>query len=199
MLRSFAAVTAMREFSSRIFGTVLLLYLYREVGFSAGVLGVIFAVGGGTSLIGAYLAPRAANIGLGRALVAALVVQATGSLFTPLAASVSAIAVVYLVLTQVITDPAWIFYDINELSLRQAITPDELQGRMNATIRVGGFAAMLAGTLAAGLLGEWIGLRETLFVAVAGNFAAAALLAVSPVARLAHAPQITEGEVPTMA
>ena len=199
LLRSFAAVTAMREFSSRIFGTVLLLYLYREVGFSAGVLGVIFAVGGGTSLIGAYLAPRAANIGLGRALVVALVVQATGSLFTPLAASVSAISVVYLVLTQVITDPAWIFYDINELSLRQAITPDELQGRMNATIRVGGFAAMLTGTLAAGLLGEWVGLRETLFVAVAGNFAAAAVLAVSPVARLAHAPQITEGEVPTMA
>ncbi|HEX5474335.1 MAG TPA: MFS transporter, partial [Vicinamibacterales bacterium] len=176
LLRSFAAVNAMREFSSRIFGTVLLLYLYREVGFGAGVLGVIFAVGGGTSLIGAYLAPRAANIGVGRALVAALIVQATGSLFTPLAASVSAIAVGYLVLTQVVTDPAWIFYDINELSLRQAITPDALQGRMNATIRVGGFAAMLAGTAAAGVLGEWIGLRETLFIAVAGNYAAALLL-----------------------
>lgn len=198
LLRSFAAVTAMREFSSRIFGTVLLLYLYREVGFSAGVLGVIFAVGGGTSLIGSVLAPRAADIGIGRTLVVALVVQATGSLFTPLAASVSLLAVVYLVLTQVITDPAWIFYDINELSLRQAITPDALQGRMNATIRVGGFAAMLAGTLAAGLLGGWIGLRETLFIAVAGNYAAAALLAASPVARLTRAPQITEDEVPAM-
>ena len=36
LLRSFAVVTAMREFSSRLIGTVILLYLYREVGFSAG-------------------------------------------------------------------------------------------------------------------------------------------------------------------
>ena len=78
----------------------------------------------------------------------------------------------FLVLAQVVTDPAWTVYDINELSLRQVITPDRLQGRMNATIRVVGFAAMLIGTFAAGLLGETIGLRQTLFVAAGVQFVA---------------------------
>ena len=98
--------------------------------------------------------------------------QSVGSLFTPLATSVSAASVTFLVLAQVVTDPAWTVYDINELSLRQAITPDRLQGRMNATIRVVGFAAMLIGTFAAGLLGETIGLRQTLFVAAGVQFVA---------------------------
>ena len=73
--------------SSRIIGTVILLYLYREVGFNAGVLGLIFAVGGITSLGGSFAAGYAPKIGIGRALVAALFVQSVGSLFTPLATS----------------------------------------------------------------------------------------------------------------
>lgn len=190
VLRSLAVVHGVRELSGRMIGTVYLLYVYRDVGFDPGALGLLFAIGGLTSLAGAIAAGHAGRIGTGRALVGALLLQAVGSLFTPLATSVSLAAVVLLALHQVVMDPAWTFYDINELSLRQAITPDRLQGRMNATIRVIGFGAMLAGTLLAGFLGGTVGLRTTLFAAAAGNFGAAALLAASPVGRLSRTPAI---------
>ena len=39
------------------------------------------------------------------------------------------------------------------------------------------------GAIGGGLLGEWLGLRATLFIAIAGEFAAAAWLLFSPIRR----------------
>jgi len=125
-----------------------------------------------------------------------VVIRGVGALFTPLAASVSVVGVGFLVATQVVTDPAWAFYEINGVSLRQAITEDRLQGRMNASMRSIDFGAMLLGTALGGLLGEWVGLRPTLFIAVSGNFVAALWLALSPVARLREMPAGAIPEVP---
>src|SRR5690606_34537440 len=99
-------------------------------------LGMIFAVGGVSSLAGAWAAsrPRLPG-GIGPAMLVSLVVRAGGALFMPLAGDVSALAVVLLVANQLFTDPAWMFYEINEVSLRQAVTPDALLGRVNATMR----------------------------------------------------------------
>jgi hypothetical protein len=93
------------------------------------MLGMIFAVGGLTSLVGAAMAGRPSRLGgLGPALVVSSFLIAAGTLFMPLAASVSVLGVACLVANQLITDPAWTFYDINSVSLRQAITPNRLLG-----------------------------------------------------------------------
>ncbi len=185
LLRSLAVTNMVRMASARMLSVVYLLYLNREVGFGPGALGMIFAVGGVTSLAGAAVAGRSAQVGgLGPALVISGFIIPLGTLFMPLTESVSLLGVAFLVANQVITDPAWTFYDINSVSLRQAITPDRLQGRMNASMRFAEFAAMLAGTALGGVLGELAGQRETLFVAVGGMLLAAFWLLVSPVARL---------------
>jgi hypothetical protein len=46
------------------------------------------------------------------------------------------------------------------------------------------------------VLGHWLGLRETLFVAAGGTFLAAGWLAVSPVARLREMPAGVVPEIP---
>jgi MFS family permease len=195
ILRSLAVTNLIRMLSGRMLGVVYLLYLNREVGFSPGVLGMIFAVGGLTSLAGAALAGRSSSFGgLGPALVLSSFLMSTGTLFMPLAASVSVVGVACLVMNQLISDPAWTFYDINSVSLRQAITPNRLLGRMNASIRFVEFGAMLAGTALGGVLGEVIGLRETLFLSAGGGFVAAAWLLFSPVARLRSMPVPPEVE-----
>ena len=195
ILRSLAVTNLIRMLSTRMLGVVYLLYLNRELGFSPGMLGMIFAVGGLTSLGGAAMAGRSSSFGgLGPALVLSSFLIAMGTLFMPLAASVSVVGVACLVANQLVTDPAWTFYDINSVSLRQAITPNRLLGRMNASIRFVEFAAMLAGTALGGVLGEVIGLRQTLFVAVGGLVLAACWLAFSPVARLRSMPVSIEGE-----
>jgi MFS family permease len=191
ILRSIAVANAMLMCSSRVLTVVFLLYLYREVGFSPGALGMIFAVGGVTSLAGSFFASRSHLFGgVGPALVLSVFVRATGQLFMPLASSVSAVSTALLVGNQVVTDPAWTFYEINDVSLRQGITPHDVQGRMFASVRFIEFGAMLAGTVAGGILGQVIGLRETLFVSVGLAYLAAMWLAISPVARLRSMPSI---------
>jgi hypothetical protein len=77
-------------------------------------------------------------------------------------------------------DGLFVIWDVNEISLRQAITPDHVLGRVNAGFRVAGQGAMLAGALAGGILGELAGLRLTLVIASCGLLAAAFVVMLSP-------------------
>jgi hypothetical protein len=81
-------------------------------------------------------------------------------------------------------------YDITELSLRQTITPDHVLGRVNASVRAGGLAAMLVGSLAGGILGGALGLRPTLAIGACGTILGAVWLALSPVRSLREAPAV---------
>jgi len=59
-------------------------------------------------------------------------------------------------------------YDIAQISLRQAVTPPELLGRMNATVRFINWGAIPVGAFAGGVLAQLIGLRPVLWIAAAG-------------------------------
>ena len=50
-------------------------------------------------------------------------------------------------------------YQIHEESLIQSTVPDDVAGRVTSCLRVIGWAAMLAGTIVGGILGETIGPR----------------------------------------
>jgi predicted MFS family arabinose efflux permease len=78
-------------------------------------------------------------------------------------------------------------YNVNEISLRQAITREHARGRVNAAIRFGELSALLGGSLIAGVIGEALGLRLTLAAGAAFALAGAALLA-SPIRNLRTAP-----------
>ena len=63
-------------------------------------------------------------------------------------------------------------YNINQVSFRQGITPDRLLGRMNATMRFLVWGTLPVGGLLGGVLGQTIGVRETVWVgAIGGMFA----------------------------
>lgn len=185
VLRALAGVHMLLEFASRMVGAVILLYLTHEAGFGTALQGMIFAVGGLTSLAGAALAGRSQRVdGLGRWLALSIVVRGAGMVCIPLATHVSPLTVGLLVANQCLTDPAYTFFEVTVVSLRQTLTPGRMLGRVAATVRVLDFGAMLAGTALGGLLGELTGLRTPLFVAVGVVGCAAVWLATSPVASL---------------
>ncbi len=66
------------------------------------------------------------------------------------------------------------------MGYRQAITPDGLQGRMNATIRSLNRGAVVVGAPLGGVLADALGVRPTLWIAVAGLGAVALWLNLSP-------------------
>jgi MFS family permease len=191
ILRALAASAATEALARGIIGATILLYLNREVGFSPGVLGMIFAVGGVSSFFGAVLAERVTRrLGLGPALILSLVLTGAGSLMIPLASAVSLLAAALLIVNQLITDPAATVNDIAAVSLRQAIAPARLLGRVNGSIRFAVLLSTLAGTLLAGLLAERVGLRPTLLVGAGLNLLAAGWLVLSPVLGMVRAPHM---------
>ena len=189
LLRATAGSVVAADFSFRVFGTVFLLFAVRDLGFGPGILGMIFAVGGVSSLLGALVAGRTARrLGTGPAMVSGVLLMGLSMLFVPLAQGATVVAALLLLAQQLMGDGAFTVYEINQVSLRQAITAERLLGRVNASIRFAGLGAMLVGALVGGLLGETIGLRATLVVGAGGMSLGALWLLLSPVRSLRAAP-----------
>ncbi len=186
LLRPLAISMAIQSMAERVLTVVYLLYLSGEVGFSPGVLGMIFAVGGVTSIIGAWFANRGTLFfgAVGPTIVISAFMRSSGALFMPLAADNGWLGISFLIANQIFVDPFWTLFEIHEVSMRQSVAPERMQGRLFANFHVLEFGFALVGTAVAGVLGAVIGLRETLFVAVGLMFVSTAVLAFSPILRL---------------
>lgn len=191
-LRALAGSNALISAGYGIGGTIFLLYVNQEVGFDAGILGMVFAVGGVSALAGAIAAARLAFFPIGTLMIATLIIWAGGQALVPLVTSVSVVSIILLVGQQLITDSAATVYDINQVSLRQAITPDRLLGRVNASVRVLELAVTLAATVVTGLISEMVGLRAMLVVEAALLIVAAFWLVMSPVRHLQTQPALPD-------
>ncbi len=189
VLRSLAAGDAFLAMGSRMIGVAYLLWLNQEVGWNPGVLGMIFAVGGVSSLVSSLLAERiTSRFHFGLVMLVALALVPIGAICMPLTVSVGLVGVVLLTANQLITDPGWALWEITKVTLRQSVTPEHLLGRTNATMRFLEFAAALAGAGLAGLLGSVTGPQEILFLATAILSLPVVMVALSPVARMPRPP-----------
>jgi MFS family permease len=188
LLRSLAGYAAARSFFGNFIGALYTLYALRDLGLGPVLLGITVGIGGASNLVGAVLVgPVTRRWGVGPTLVGAALVGGVATVLIPLARGPVAVAFGVLAASQAF-DAIYPLYDVNALSLRQAVTPDALLGRVNASVRVleGGLAPL--GALVGGLLGDALGVRPTLLVAVLGITASALWLACSPVRSLRHAP-----------
>jgi len=191
LLRVTTASQISREFCFGVYGALVVLYMARDLGFAPGILGTIWAVGGISSLIGAMVTGRTVRrFGIGPAMIVGLFLSASAMFFVPLARGATLIAAVLLILQQVLGDGAATVYQINQVSLRQALAPVRLLGRVTASARFLGLGATLAGSLLGGLLGETAGVRTTLFLGSFGAVLSTLWLVFSPVRTLRSAPTI---------
>lgn len=182
LLRPLAGSSAVITLFNTMLETVWILYLSHELGLMAGLLGVIRSTGGVGFVIGALLPEQATRrFGLGRTMVGGVVIAALGDLLTPLAGGSLLQIAVTLIAGEILFGIGATVYGVGQTSLRQAVTPHELQGRMNATVGFLESAAIPVGALLGGALGTAIGLRATLFLAACGFFLAALWLRLSPV------------------
>jgi MFS family permease len=149
-----------------VFGALWYLFAIQDLGLDAAAIGLVAAVGGVSSLVGALLTTRLTRrFGVGRVLVVSVLVGMLGSYSIPLAPiGAPLLAMTFLIGQQLITDPAMTAFDITDTSIRQSIVHDRQLGRVNATVRVAILVAQLAATLLAGFLALQIGLRAMLFI-----------------------------------
>lgn len=185
VLRPLAAALGTLSFFGNFIGVLYALYAYRDLHLTAAMLGLTIAGGGAGSLLGSLLAERiAGRFRLGYTLITALVLISVFSLTIPLAAGTPLTVMFIWIVGQVLGDCARTVYFVNEISLRQRITPDHLLGRTGASMEVLASGLAPLGALVGGLLGETIGAQQTLLIAAAGGLLAAGWLFFSQVRRL---------------
>jgi predicted MFS family arabinose efflux permease len=174
--------------SMQIVGTVYLLYVNQELGFNPGVLGLIFATGGIFSLLASLTGGRLlSRYGIGPLLIVALLCVAAGQSLITLAAAATAFAVVMMLIQQAMDFP-WSLYEITQVSVRQGVTPDEWQGRINGSFHVLEFGGYLLGAIAGAWLGEAVGLRATILTGAIGIAIATVPILLSPVRSMRQIP-----------
>jgi MFS family permease len=190
-LRNIAACTGTLNLFGNIGGVLLLLYLVDELGLSAGTVGLVFAIGNVGVLLGALTGGRLARtFGIGPIIIATAALSGVAMVFIPLAPRDDPFW--FLVIGGIIAGFTTVAYNVNQVGLRQAITPDRMMGRMNATMRLIVWGTIPIGALIGGFLGGAIGLQATLWVSAIGAFLGFLPVLVSPVRTLREIPAQAE-------
>ena len=174
VLRGLAVVATLTAFAMSFAATTYMIYVARDVGFSTGVLGVLFALGGIGSLVASWLTARhAPQVDPRTWLVGSLAVWAIGSAAAPLATTATLAGIVLIATQQIIGDAGGMGYHIADRTLRQTHAAPEALARVDASVRTLGYAATLVGALVSGTFAEQFGARSILFVSSALTGAAA--------------------------
>ena len=189
LLWSIAGCTATSNLFGSMLQPVFIVYLNRQLHMEPAVQGIIFAAGAPGALLAALLGARVTKrLGLGISIMGGIFVATASSLLVVFATDASLLTAVILVVMFFLGSFGNVLYNVNQVSLRQAITPDRLLGRMNASMRFLIWGTIPLGSLIGGLLGDAIGLRATIILAVIGGISPFLWILFSPVRRLKEIP-----------
>lgn len=187
-LRTVCLASAAFQFSFAAMMTVYLLFLPRELHLSGTAVGLSLAATGPGALLGSVLAARLpSRFGHGAVLVSAAALGDGAFLCVPALHGSSAVTVPALLAVSFVFGTGGQLVNVTVMAVRQAVTPDGMQGRAAATITFVGMGLTPLGSLLGGFLAEEWGLRTSLLVTAAGMMLSPVLMALSPLARLGRA------------
>ncbi|MEU5690388.1 MFS transporter [Actinosynnema sp. NPDC020468] len=171
-------------------GTVSTYFVLDGLGFDAVALGATYALGGVGGVLGASLAlPATRRFGAGPIMVVGRWLTPAAYALIPSATS-GAVGLVLLCGAQFLFGFSIGLDGPAEMGYRQAVTPDRLQGRMNATMRSLNRGMIVIGAPLGGVLADALGSRAALWIAVGGLVCQAVAITCSPLrhARIPDAP-----------
>ena len=158
--------------------TMLVLFLTRELGFTPATIGLVYAVGGGGALVGAVLSGRVTRrIGAGYAIVLGNLLWAIGVLIIPFVGT----NLLLIGAGQRVGKIGSAIWSVNQMSLRQQVTPVGLFARATAARRFLMISLQIVGAGLGGFLGTAAGLRTTMIVGAVALLAGFLLVFFSPV------------------
>jgi len=187
VLRSIAATTATSNLFSSISFATLILFAIHDLQLDAVQIGLAFALANVGAIVGAIVAGRVARrIGVGKILMSAIFAESLANLLVPIAQPATAMPLLFV--SMFIGSAGGVIYNINQVSLRQSITPNRLQGRMNASMRFIVWGVFPIGALIGGALGTAIGVRGAIAVGAIGGLLTVLWLIFSPVRTMREPP-----------
>ena len=188
LLRPIAACTSISNLFFAMASAVLVLFAVHDLDLSPGKIGLAFGVGNVGFLLGALVADRAGRrLGVGRAIVGSIVLFGVSGFLPPLASEATGFAL--LAVSGGLGGFGTVVYNVNQVSLRQAITRERMLGKMSATMRFVVWGTLPLGALLGGVLGGAIGLRSALWVTAFGGLLAVVPPVLSPIRSLVRIPE----------
>jgi MFS family permease len=190
VLRALVACGSIHNFFSRMIDALFVLYAVDGLGLGPAAIGLVFAAGGPGALLGALAVERlGGRIGVGRTIVVTQILTGVARLLIPLAGGPAWLAIAVLAASEFLLGFVRIAFNVSQVSLRLAITPDRMHGRVNATMRFIMWGVTPFGALAGGLLATTaLGLRGTLLIAAIGVLGAFVPLLVRPLRTVTSIP-----------
>ena len=169
----------------------LFLFAYRNVHLSPALFGLVFGAGGAGAVVGAMVVGSVVRkLGVGNSLALSNVLLGLAFLAWPLALLGSPVLVLgALMFFAGISDS---IYNVSQVSLRQAVTPSRLQGRMTATMRTVFWGVRPISNLAGGVMAGAVGAPATIVIgSLIGMTATIAVLA-GPLSRIRQHSDVVE-------
>ena len=195
IMRSGILSAATLNFFNFGFSALFILYVTTLLGISPGELGLALGAGAVGGLIGAVIAPAVGRrIGIGMAFLVGLLAFGGSSVLVPLTAPGTPIPIVLAILfvMEFVAGLGVMILDINASAIIPARTPDRIRSRVVGAWRFINMGIRPIGAVVGGLLGGFIGVRETLFVTTILSMAGALWLIGSPVLKLKGMPETAE-------
>jgi MFS family permease len=193
-LKNIAACTALFNFFGSVGFAVLLVFARRELHIGPLAIGLAFTFGSLGAMVAAFTANRiSSRLGVGRTIILSSVIGGPTFLIIPFAPHGQA-ALLLIVPALFVGTFMGVVYNIAQVSLRQAITPERIQGRMNSVMRFIVWGTIPLGSLTGGALASWIGLKETLILSGAGCCLPFLPVLFSPVRSVRDMPEPLEDE-----
>lgn len=191
-LRAAAGASAFANFFEFAIQAIFVLYAVNLLGIGPELLGIILGTGALGAIVGALIAGKlASKIGIGPTILAALTLGVTT--WGPLIYFANRqTAVPFLIAAWFFGEISFVAWSINQSSFRQAICPDRLQGRVNATLRFLAAGMVPIGSIVGGLLGETFGLRPAIGIATIGLLIAPLWVLLSPIRKIR---QVSESDL----
>jgi predicted MFS family arabinose efflux permease len=180
--------TATSNFGGAILGAVFVILLIKTLNFSPALIGIVGTLGAVGFFLGTVLTPSITkHLGLGPSIAISILIPLTYML-SRLAIFGEAFPIIGAI--SFVNGIALPVYNINQVSLRQSVVPDRLQGRLNATFRTINWGTLPVGSIIGGILGAYLGIISTILIGGAITGLAVLWVVAREVLSLREIPQI---------
>ena len=198
VLRSIGFSLMMWNFLKHIYLAIVILFATRDLALSPGKIGVIFMMAGvGFLAASAFCQSLNERYGVGPVMLFGLTLSGASWLMV---ATVTAeyVTTLHFGLALFFFDFGAMIFFINYLTLRQAVAPNHLRGRVTSTLIFIAVSLSPIGSLLGGVMGTYFGLRATIVVAgVGGLLLGFAMLRYSPLQQMRELPEPVESPIRT--
>ncbi|WP_109509641.1 MFS transporter [Nocardioides speluncae] len=165
------------------------LYVVRVLDLSTGVLGLLLALGGIGSVVGAaFSISILLRFGPGRTAIVCTIICNPAFLLIPLADGPKPLVIATLAVAQVLAGVTMPIAGVSMGSVRQALTPGNMQSRVASAFRALSLGLAPVGALLAGVLAATFDTRTALVVFGIGLLAPIYLYIASPIRNLHSVP-----------